>query len=139
MSVSLILGDSPTSHSRSNQLPMLMPCRVQAAAGGQNVIGSLLTLTVSWLALSLSVYPVLENMSCSRLNEHCDPRYMSVTVALCQCLWIGTLLVQRIRVNSARWRSRPVGEVGPRERSARRRSRPAGEVGPRIILKWEAI
>ena len=49
------------SHSRSYQLPMLMPCRVQAAARGQNVIGGLLTLTVSWLVLGLSVYPVLEN------------------------------------------------------------------------------
>ena len=56
-----ILGDSPSSHSRSYQLPMLMPCRLQAAAGGQNVIGGLLTLTVSWLVLGLSVYPVLEN------------------------------------------------------------------------------
>ena len=54
-----ILGDSPMSHSRSYQLPMLMPCRQQAAAGGQNVIGGLLTLTVSLLVLSLSVYPVL--------------------------------------------------------------------------------
>ena len=57
----LILGDSPTSHSRSYQLPMLMPCQLQAAAGGQNVIGGLLTLTVSRLVLGLSVYPVLEN------------------------------------------------------------------------------
>ena len=34
-----ILGDSPTSHSRSYQLPMPLPCRQQAAPGGQNVIG----------------------------------------------------------------------------------------------------
>ena len=34
-----ILGDSPTSHSRSYQLAMLLPCRQQAAPGGQNVIG----------------------------------------------------------------------------------------------------
>ena len=39
-----ILGDSPTSHSRSYQLPMVMPCRQQAAPGGQNVIGYLLAL-----------------------------------------------------------------------------------------------
>ena len=58
----LILGDSPTSHSRSYQLPMLMPFQVQAAAGGQNVIGGLLTLTVSRLVLCLSVYSVLENI-----------------------------------------------------------------------------
>ena len=33
------LGDSPTSHSRWYQLPMLMSFRQQAAPGGQNVIG----------------------------------------------------------------------------------------------------
>ena len=41
-----ILGDSPTSHSRSYQLPMLLPCRQQAAPGGQNVIGDLWALWV---------------------------------------------------------------------------------------------
>ena len=56
-----ILGDSPTSHSRSYQLQMLMPCRQQAAPGGQNVFGGLLTLTAFWLVLGLSVCPVSEN------------------------------------------------------------------------------
>ena len=54
------IGDSPTSHSRSYQLQMLTPCRQQAASGGQNVIGGLLTLTPFWLVLGLSVYPVSE-------------------------------------------------------------------------------
>ena len=49
------------SHSRSYRLPMLMPCQV-----GQNVIGGLLTLTISWLVLGLSVYPVLENIENKR-------------------------------------------------------------------------
>ena len=48
---------------------MLLPCRVQAVAGGQNVIGSLLTLTVSWLVLCLSVYPVLENRGAGTIEE----------------------------------------------------------------------
>ena len=37
--IKAILGDSPTSQSRSYQLPMLLPCQQQAAPGGQNVIG----------------------------------------------------------------------------------------------------
>ena len=41
-----ILGDSPKSHSRSYQLPMLLPCRQQTAPGGQNVIGDLWALWV---------------------------------------------------------------------------------------------
>ena len=33
--------DSPTSHSLSYQLPMLLPCQQKAAPGGQNVFGGL--------------------------------------------------------------------------------------------------
>ena len=47
-----ILGDSPTSHSRSYQLAMLLPCRQQAAPGGQNVIGGPWAFkSGSWLIL----------------------------------------------------------------------------------------